>query len=72
MFAYIVRRVFVGFIMLIVMSLVTFMLFFARPSTPSATRAARTARRAAEEQTRKALGYDQPLSCSGRTSSRAS
>ena len=35
MFAYIVRRVFAGVIMLIVMSLVTFLLFFASPVDPA-------------------------------------
>ena len=61
MFAYVVRRSIVGVIMLIVMSLVTFLLSSPRPSTRRAPRAARTARPELREQTRKALGYDQPM-----------
>ncbi len=35
MFAFVVRRVLVGFIMLFVMSLVTYLLFFAAPTDPA-------------------------------------
>ena len=35
MFAYVVRRVFVGVAMLVVMSMVTYALFFAAPSDPA-------------------------------------
>ena len=60
MFAYIVRRSFVGFIMLIVMSLVTFMLFFAAPIHPERYACGKNCSPAQQEQTKKALGYDKP------------
>ncbi|MFT4287641.1 ABC transporter permease [Nocardioides sp.] len=60
MFAYIVRRVFVGLIMLIVMSLVTFLLFFAMPIDPARYACGKNCSPERIEQTRKALGYDKP------------
>ena len=38
MFAYVVRRVFSGLILMLVMSLVTFILFFASPDRPRKVR----------------------------------
>ncbi len=60
MFAYVVRRVFVGVIMLIVMSLVTFLLFFASPVDPARYACGKNCSPELREQTRKALGYDKP------------
>jgi len=60
MFAYVVRRVIVGVIMLIVMSLVTFMLFFASPVDAARYACGKNCSPQLIEQTRKALGYDQP------------
>ena len=61
MFAYIVRRSIVGVIMLIVMSLVTFVLFFASPVDPARSACGKNCSPELREQTRKALGYDQPV-----------
>lgn len=61
MFAYIVRRVFVGLVMLFVMSLVTFLLFFASPADPARFTCGKNCSPALIEQNRKALGYDQPV-----------
>jgi len=58
--AYVVRRVFVGIIMLIVMSLVTFLLFFAMPIDPARFACGKNCSPDRVEQTRKALGYDKP------------
>ena len=60
MLAYVVRRVFVGIIMLIVMSLVTFLLFFAMPIDPARFACGKNCSPDRVEQTRKALGYDKP------------
>jgi peptide/nickel transport system permease protein len=60
MFAYIVRRAVVGIIMLIVMSLVTFLLFFASPIDPARYACGKNCSPQLREQTRKALGYDKP------------
>jgi len=60
MFAYVVRRSIVGVIMLIVMSLVTFMLFFASPVDAARYACGKNCSPQLIEQTRKALGYDQP------------
>ena len=60
MFAYVVRRVIVGVIMLILMSLVTFMLFFASPVDAARYACGKNCSPQLIEQTRKALGYDQP------------
>ncbi|WP_395691578.1 ABC transporter permease [Nocardioides sp.] len=61
MFAYVVRRLFIGVILLMVMSLVTFMLFFASPVDPARYACGKNCSPALKEQTRKALGYDQPV-----------
>lgn len=61
MFAYIVRRVFVGLVMLFVMSLVTFLLFFASPADPARFTCGKNCSPALIEQNRKALGYDRPV-----------
>jgi peptide/nickel transport system permease protein len=58
--AYIVRRLFAGVIMLIVMSLVTFFLFFAGPSHPERFLCGKNCSPALQLQTKKALGYDKP------------
>ena len=60
MFAYIVRRLFIGVIMLIVMSLVTFMLFFLMPQDPARVACGKNCSIAQIKQTEKALGYDKP------------
>ena len=60
MFAYVVRRSIVGVIMLILMSLVTFMLFFASPVDAARYACGKNCSPQLIEQTRKALGYDQP------------
>ncbi|MDQ6641317.1 MAG: ABC transporter permease [Actinomycetota bacterium] len=60
MFAFIVRRLFAGVIMLIVMSLVTYLLFFASPVDPARFACGKNCSPALREQTRKALGYNKP------------
>lgn len=60
-FAYIVRRVVSGIILIIVMSLVTFLLFFASPIDPARFACGKNCSPALQEQTRKALGYDDPV-----------
>ncbi|WP_243059882.1 ABC transporter permease [Nocardioides sp. SR21] len=61
MFAYVIRRVFIGVILLIVMSLVTFVLFFASPVDPGRYACGKNCSPAQIEQTNKALGYDKPV-----------
>ncbi|GAA4381148.1 ABC transporter permease [Nocardioides caricicola] len=61
MFAYVIRRVFVGVILLIVMSLVTFVLFFASPVDPGRYACGKNCSPAQIEQTNKALGYEKPV-----------
>jgi peptide/nickel transport system permease protein len=60
LFAFIVRRVIVGVVMLIVMSLVTYLLFFASPVDPTRFACGKNCSPALREQTRKSLGYDKP------------
>lgn len=60
MLAYIIRRVVVGVVMLIVMSLVTFLLFFASPVDPAQFACGRNCTPDLREQARKSLGYDKP------------
>lgn len=60
MYAFIIRRVIAGVIMVIVMSLVTFLLFFASPVDPVNFACGKNCSPAIKEQTRKALGYDKP------------
>lgn len=57
MVAYVIRRLFAGLVMLIVMSLVTFLLFFASPVDPVNFSCGKNCSPALKEQTRKALGY---------------
>lgn len=61
MLAYIVRRVFVGTIMLIVMSLVTFLLFFASPIDPAQFACGKNCSPEQKIAVTKQLGYDQPV-----------
>ena len=61
MTAYIVRRLFIGIIMLIVMSMVTFVLFFSSPVNPEDFACGKNCSPAQKEQTRKALGYADPV-----------
>ena len=61
MLAYVIRRMFVGVIMLIVMSLVTFVLFFASPIDPGRYACGKNCSVAQIKQTNKALGYDKPV-----------
>ncbi|GGF36076.1 ABC transporter permease [Marmoricola endophyticus] len=58
MFAYVIRRLFVGVIMLLVMSLVTFLLFFAGPLDPARFACGKNCSEAQQAQTSKALGFD--------------
>src|SRR5206468_163687 len=59
--AYILRRLVSGFILMIVMSLVTFLLFFANPIDPARFACGKNCSPALQEQTRKALGFDKPV-----------
>lgn len=61
MIAYVVRRLISGFILLIVMSLVTFVLFFASPADPARFACGKNCSPALQEQTRRALGFDEPI-----------
>jgi peptide/nickel transport system permease protein len=61
LFAYIVRRVIAGVVLLIVMSMVTFLLFFASPVDPARLSCGKNCSPALMEQTRKALGYGDPV-----------
>ena len=61
MFAYVVRRSSSGFIMLFVMSFVTFALFFAAPTDPARFTCGKNCTPELVEQNRKALGYDKPV-----------
>jgi peptide/nickel transport system permease protein len=58
--AYIVRRLFAGIIMLIVMSFVTFLLFFAGPTQPALFACGRGCTPDRLAVTEKSLGYDKP------------
>jgi peptide/nickel transport system permease protein len=60
MFAYIIRRCFVGVILLIAMSLVTFILFFASPVDPAQFACGKNCSPELKSQVRKALGFDKP------------
>ena len=60
MFAYIVRRVAAGMVMILAMSLVTIVLFFASPVDPARYTCGKNCTPELLEQNRKALGYDQP------------
>lgn len=60
MFAYIVRRVFSGLVMLLATSLVTMVLFFSSAVDPARVMCGKNCSPQLIEQTRKALGYDKP------------
>ncbi|MFL6109237.1 MAG: ABC transporter permease [Marmoricola sp.] len=60
MFAYVIRRLFAGVIMLIVMSMVTFLLFFAIPSDPARFACGKNCSPAQIDSVRKGLGFDKP------------
>jgi peptide/nickel transport system permease protein len=60
-FAYIVRRLVSGLILLVVMSLVTFRLFFASPVNPARFACGKNCSPALQRQTSKALGYNKPV-----------
>ena len=60
MLAYIIRRLFIGVIMLLVMSMVTFVLFFST-GDPARRACGKNCSLAQIEQTKKSLGYDKPL-----------
>lgn len=60
MIAYTIRRVFSGVVMLLVMSLVTFLLFFAMPIDPARYTCGKNCTPELIAQNRKALGYDKP------------
>ncbi|SFC77867.1 peptide/nickel transport system permease protein [Nocardioides terrae] len=58
MFAYLVRRIIGGIVLLIVMSLVTFALFFASPVNPADFSCGKNCSPAQKKQTAAALGFD--------------
>jgi peptide/nickel transport system permease protein len=57
-FAYIIRRLIAGVILIVVMSIVTFALFFASPVNPADFACGKNCSPAQKEVTAKALGYD--------------
>jgi peptide/nickel transport system permease protein len=61
MFAYTIRRLFVGVIMLVAMSMVTFVLFFASPIDPAQFACGKNCSLEQRAQVRKGLGYDKPV-----------
>ena len=61
MVAYIVRRLISGVLLLIVMSMVTFLLFFSGPLHPENQACGKNCSEALKAQTKKALGYDKPV-----------
>lgn len=61
MWAYIVRRCFVGLLLLLALSLVTFFLFFAGPVDPARFACGKNCSEEQRDQARKALGYDKPV-----------
>ncbi len=61
MLAYTVRRLFIGIIMLIAMSMVTFVLFFASPIDPAQFACGKNCTIEQRAQVRKGLGYDKPV-----------
>jgi peptide/nickel transport system permease protein len=60
MFAYVIRRLFSGLVMLLVMSFVTFALFFSSPVDAAKFTCGKQCSPERIEQNRKALGYDKP------------
>ncbi len=61
MFAYTIRRLFIGIIMLIAMSMVTFVLFFASPVDHAKLACGKNCSAAQKVQVNKALGFDKPV-----------
>jgi peptide/nickel transport system permease protein len=61
MFAYTVRRLFAGVIMLVAMSMMTFLLFFASPVDPAQFACGKNCSLEQRAQVRKGLGYDKPV-----------
>lgn len=61
MVAYVIRRLFSGLIMLLVVTLATFVLFFSAGKDPAAQTCGKNCSPALIEQNRKALGYDKPV-----------
>jgi peptide/nickel transport system permease protein len=61
MSGYIIRRLVSGVILLIVMSLVTFLLFFASAVDPARVSCGKNCSPALQKQTAKALGFDKPV-----------
>lgn len=61
MFAYALRRLFSGALLLVVMSMVTFLLFYASSSTPERYACGQKCTAQQLEQTKAALGYDEPI-----------
>lgn len=61
MVAYVIRRLFSGLIMLLMVTLVTFVLFFAAGKDPAAQTCGKNCSPQLIEQNRKALGYDKPV-----------
>lgn len=61
MFAYVVRRVIAGVVLLVVTSLVTFMIFFAGPTEPAKFACGRNCTEEKLAVTEKSLGYDKPV-----------
>ena len=61
MTAYVVRRLISGMVLMIVMSLVTFLLFFASAVNPARVSCGKNCSPALQAQTAKAFGYDQPV-----------
>lgn len=61
MWAYVVRRLVVGVVLLLGVSLVTFALFFAAPADQAKAACGKTCTQAQVEITERALGYDKPV-----------
>lgn len=61
MVAYVIRRLFSGLIMLLMVTLVTFVLFFAAGKDPAKQTCGKNCSPQLIEQNRKALGYDKPV-----------
>ena len=61
MFAYTIRRLVIGVIMLIAMSMVTFLMFFASPVDPAQFACGKNCSLEQRAMVRKGLGYDKPV-----------
>ncbi|GGO75598.1 ABC transporter permease [Nocardioides deserti] len=61
MWAYIVRRLFIGVALLLALTLVTFVLFFAAPVDPARYACGKNCSEEQRDQARAALGYDKPV-----------